>query len=488
MANPTGVNSQPHRGKQPTANTVTEEMLRVSPGVWATRGGAEIHNFVRETPVPEWGGNNGKRVKISFGENRESVEIWSWGWNNLLPQEREQLLMENNIVPELVATKMAITLGTERIFYVKKFVDGEQVIEEVETPQWWKDLEDRTKAATRMDFDDVFDIGMKNLFLHANAPVEFVRNIEGKIGSIEAWDCVNARPAVPNDRGYIDEWLWCGNWKERQSRRKDYPVMQSPGYNFSDYFMPAPGRAMPRTQSKFVLHIMDNLLHDGVLGIPGWWGGRKWISTSNKIPNFHESNIDNGYFLKLHVEMPKDYFNNATAWQNAKTETEFADLDNKEAAARAAFMRKVNDLFTGADGNKVIFTEYEINKQIQKDFPGIKIHVLETNKLDESMLKLFNASNEAVISGQGLHPSLAGIQTQGKLSSGSELRNSLNIYTAIKAPRYRRMICKIYETARKINAPESDVMMGFRDIEVTNLDEQPMGLQAAGGNEETMTV
>ncbi len=476
--------------RQPATNgqTVTEEIVRVAPGVWSTRGGAEVYNLVKDTPVPEWGGNGGKRIKIPYGNDGELAELWSWGTNNLLPQEREQLLMENNIVPELIATKMAITLGTERIFFEKKFMEGKQVIEEVEVPQWWLDLEERSLSATRMGFDDLFDMAMKNLFLHANAPVEFVRNLKGEVGSIEAWDCINARPAVPNDRGYIEDWYWCGSWKEWRSRKADFPIMRSAGYNYSDYFMAQPGRTKPKTQGKFVLHIMDNLLHDGVLGIPGWWGGRKWISTSNKIPNFHESNIDNGYFLKLHVEMPKDYFTNARAYDQAKTTPEFADLENKESAARAAFMKKVNDLFTGADGNKVIFTEFELNKQIGKDFPGIKIHVLETNKLDESMLKLFNASNEAVISGQGLHPSLAGIQTQGKLSSGSELRNSLNIYTAIKAPRYRRMIGKIYETARRINAPGSNVMMGFRDIEVTNLDEQPMGMEAKGGANEPMEV
>ena len=136
----------------------------------------------------------------------------------------------------------------------------------------------------------------------------------------------------------------------------------------------------------------------------------------------------------------------------------------------------MNEMFAGAAGNKIIFTEYEINRQMGKDYPGVKIKVLETNKLDESMLKLFDKGNEAVISGQGIPAVLASIQTPGRLGSGSEALNLFNIYITVKAPRYRRMVAKIFETARQIEDPTSDIEMGFRDIELATLDVAPTGM------------
>lgn len=444
-------------------------LTQLAPNVWAMeQGGAEtkVMNLVKHPAVPVFGGNDGYEKQITWGKDG-SAKIWRWGSDNLLPDQREALVQENNLVHELVATKMAVVAGARRFFYEEDFAEGELRRIEVDVPGWWQELEESTYRLTRMGFDELFDCALKNLFFHANSLVEFVRNRAGQVTSMEAWECVHARAEKQNARGYVENWYWCGDWSKQNSDREDYPTMVTPAYNYNE----------EAKQPKFVLHILDGLLHDGVYGIPGWWGSRKWVATSNKIPMFHESNIDNGYFIKLHVEMPKDYFADKQSLAMARSEQELKEYSDRESDARRQFMKKVNDLFTGAEGNKVLFTEYEIDRQLKAEFPGIKIKVLETNKADESMLKLFNSANEAVISAQGVHPSLASIQTQGKLSSGSELRNALNVYTAIKAPRYRRMLCKIYDVARRINAPGSRVKMGWKDIEVTNLDENPMGME-----------
>jgi len=123
-------------------------------------GIAEIYNF---NPAPgatppvaaDFGGNNGKELRITYGkgEAAQSVKLWTWGYNNLLPNERESLLMENNLVAELIATKMALVQGSGRYYFRRSRVDGKEVIEEVDPPQWWLDLERRTKAEVHMDFN-----------------------------------------------------------------------------------------------------------------------------------------------------------------------------------------------------------------------------------------------------------------------------------------------------------------------------------------------
>jgi len=468
--------------KKPQTNRPKPNGSSMTLDIWTSRGGVEAYSFNAEAKVaavaPDYGGNGGKEIKIPIGDgaNSQSVPIWSWGENNLLPNEREALIMDNNLVAELIATKMALVQGSARYFFTRRWEAGKEVIEEVNPPAWWVDLEKRTKSEIHMDFDELFDMVMKNLFIHANVPVEFRRKKDGKLYSIEAWECVNARSGKQDAQGYVKNWYWCGNWKEWRGKRAEFPVMETAAYNFSDFHNPDSGKPEPMKQPKFVLQVYDPLLFDGYYAVPGYWGGRKWISAQNKIPVFHDSNIDDGYFLRLHVEFPKDYFTDHAAAAQANNEDLKASLRSKESEARAAFIKKMNELFAGAKGHKIIFSEYEINKQLGKDYPGVKIKVLEASKLDESMLKLFDKGNDAVVSSMGIPTVLASIQTPGRLSSGSEALNLFNIYITIKAPRYRRMVRKIYETARQIEDPTSTVEMGFRDIELATLDVAPSGM------------
>jgi len=421
--------------------------------------------------TPDVGGNCGKETRLNYGEGQaaQSALIWSWGKNNLLPNEREQLVMENNILGELISTKQTVSVGAGLLYYRLSYQDGKEVKELVEEPTWLRELRDR------MDLEDYFDLASKNLFMHANIFTEFIRDKSGKIFSIECLEGRHTRAGIQNPLGYIEDYFWCGNWKERNKQEK-FPIQHTPAYNMRE----------DRPQPKFIYHVGDKLLTDDYYCIPSWWGGRKWIEAANKIPKFHNSNLDNGYFLRMQVEMPKDYFSDMMSMAQAKSEEERKTLAGREDQARQEFIKKVNSFLSGEGSTgRAIFTEYDLDKRLNKEFPGIKFNKIEINPLDEAMLKLFERSNEAVISGQGVHPALAAIQTQGKLSSGSEIRNANSMFIAVKTPKPRRLLLKALNLLKRINAPENerDILIGFRDIEVTNLDENKAGRQ-----EETYTM
>lgn len=431
-------------------------------------GGVALVEFKGAKKTPVTGGNNGKEIRIPYGDAPESssVAIWSWGDNNLLPQEREQLVQENNIVGELISTKQTVTVGAGYQFYRLRYEDGEEIKDLVEEPQWFRELRER------MDVEDYMDTASKNLFIHANIFTEFLRSRDGKIFSMECLESRHTRAELQNELGFILNFYWCGNWELYRGRRQRYQVMRSPAYNMNE----------AKPQGKFVLHVGDKLLTDDYYCIPAWWGGRKWVEAANKIPVFHNANLDNGYFLRVQVEMPKDYFSDYRAMSQARTEEEMKSLATREDEARREFIKKVNGFLSG-EGNagRALFTEYELNKQLGKEFPGIKFNKIEINPMDEAMLKLFERSNDAVISGQGVHPALAAIQTQGKLSSGSEIRNANAMFIAVKTPKPRRLLLKALNLVKRINgrAEEQDVHIGFRDIEVTNLDENKAGMREA---------
>ena len=408
-------------------------------------------------------GNGGKEMRLTYGKSQEAT-IWTWGKNNLLPQDREALVWDNNIVPELMGTKRDITVGGGLMCFREIFENGKRRIEEVDFPAeakaWFAALPDKNMG---QDIDAYFLKACRNLIFHANTFSEMVRNLGGKIDSIEALECRHMRPEKMTQLGEILNWYWSGNWKDY--RKPEFDPMQIQAY-----------QGELRRQTRFIIHCMDDLLSDDYLGIPTWWGGRAWIECANAIPIFHINNLRNGYTIRWHIEIPKDYFWDYTSLQN--TQIEKSNAKQKETEARKAFLSKLDEFLAGYEqAGRAIITDYEINKAAGKEFPGIKITPLNVDLKDKALLDLFEKSNDANISGQGVHPTLAAIQTQGKLSSGSEIRNAFTMYVAIKTPVKRSILLKPLHYIHRVNKWGEGLKWGFRDIEITKLDENPAGQQ-----------
>lgn len=387
-----------------------------------------------------------------------SVEIKFWGEKNLLPYEREALIKANNIIPELLRTKRDIIMGQGIYPFRERFADGKRNVDEIEMPTEIADW------MTQSNFHDYLMTATANLAVHFNVFTEFVRDKGKRIFSIEAKQCRHVRAQKHDNNGVIRNYYWCGKWN--RPRDKDAVIETIPVYDPTI------------NQPKFMLHTGDELLYDDYYYMPTWWGGKTWIQLANKIPLFHISNLNNGYAIRWHIEVPKDYFYDYTSQQLTPDQQKSAKT--KESEARQAFLDKINDFLSGAsNAGRAVFTEYEISKSLGKEFPGIKIQALNADMKDEALLKLFDKSNEANISGQGVHPSLAAIQSAGKLSSGSEILNAFNMFVAIKAPTPRKILLKPLELVQKINGWDPTIKFGFKDIELATLDMNPSGTQPA---------
>jgi hypothetical protein len=76
-----------------------------------------------------------------------------------------------------------------------------------------------------------------------------------------------------------------------------------------------------------------------------------------------------------------------------------------------------------------------------------------------------------------LPKTLAAVDTQGKLSSGSEMRNAYLVYMALKTNAIRSLLLQPLLEIKKINGWVGEVEFGFEDIEITKLDSNPTGSQ-----------
>lgn len=399
----------------------------------------------------------GKKITITYGKNKTGA-IKGWGKRNNTPTEREQLLADNNIVPELIRIKRDITVGAELFPYRERIEDGKRVMDEVEMPEPAKEFFER------IDLQAYLTNAAKNLLLHANVFTEFVRDKGGLIYSIQSKESRHVRAGMFDATGKIPAYYWRGNWGQKKDQSQ-FPISAIPAYTKENDRQPI-----------FMVHTGDDMLTDEYYYVPTWWGGKAWIELSNQIPVFHQSNLKHGYNIRYHIQIPKDYFADHSSGQ--LTPSLRKQAEEEAGKAKTVFLNRMNEFLAGyQNAGRAVYTEYEINRAMGKEFPGIKIETVSVDLQDEALLKLFEKSNQANISAQGIHPTLANIETQGRLSSGSEIRNAYLMYLAIKTPMPRRILLKPINLVHKINNWGDGIKWGFRDIEITKLDENPSATQ-----------
>ena len=348
--------------------------------------------------------SRGGEIAVETKGNK-SAKIMSWGKGNTLPYDREMLIRDNNIIPQLINTRRSILIGSGPLAYTKRFEKGKQIREQVDIPNEAKEFFDQ------LEEDDYFGNASKNLITHGGTFTEYVRNNGKEIFSAKSNESRHIRRGIQDKKGFSKNFYKCGKWTRKKSEK--YPVLPISAY------------LKDTKQKSFMRYRGDDLIFDDYYFGPAWWGSRHWISIANCIPLFHQANLDQGYNIRYHIEVPFDYFTDYSI--KATTEEEIAGQLQKAEAARKEFVNKINGFLSGIENSgKAVFTFYEINKALGKAFPGVKITPLNVDLKDEALLKLYDKSNSAVLSAMGTPPTIAAIETAGKLSAGSEMRNAFH--------------------------------------------------------------
>lgn len=403
----------------------------------------------------------GKKMSIPVRGSRDQAEIMGWGPNNDLPNYRERLIAENNIAPALLAVRRDITIGQGIFAYRKRYENGERIIEEVEMGKEQQVFFDQLEAQGY--WEDLAG----DFIHHGMVASEFVREkgMENKIVTLEAKRMRHLRAEHQDDAGKINHWYFSGQWGHREGEQSKKEAVKIPVYDPS----------WTRPPANFIFVTGDGMLClDEYYYTPSWWGSEEWIRLANCIPEFHQSNLSNGYALRWHIEIPKGYF--AGKAPKSGNEEDLKKAKSELEKAKKKFIDDMDKLLKGANkAGRSIFTTYEINKHAQKAYPGIKITPLSVDLKDEALLKLFEKSNQAVISAQGVHPTLANIETQGKLSSGTEIRNAYLMYLAIKTPLPRKILLRAINIVKQMNKWPAEIHYGFRDMVLAPLNDDKSG-------------
>lgn len=400
-----------------------------------------------------------KLVMGTYKGGGDNSKVVFWGPTNSLPDEREQLISNNNIVPPLLATKRNIILGGGLMGYKEIFEDRKRIIEEVELPSKWIDF----SGANEID-DEYLPCQANNLLKHGNIFTEFTRKGNEEIAAIKAHECRHTRAQQQDKNGIIPNYFLYGQWgkiTDEQKIDEKVKLTKVPAYDRT------------KKQAKFMMQCADKLLGGPYYYMPHYEGSMIWIKLANCIPEFHLSNLQNGFNIRYVIKVPEDYFLKSLSDEKRKDETK---IKKHLKEAKVKFKNKLNKFLAGAKnaGRGLIITKH-FYKHLQKEWPELDIIPLQVDLKDEAMLKLFESSNTAMTSSHGTPPALAGIATGAKMTSGSEIRNLYNFFQLTATPIPRRIISKPLRYLWLELGLPPEIKLGFRNIEMTTTDKNPTG-------------
>lgn len=211
-----------------------------------------------------------------------------------------------------------------------------------------------------------------------------------------------------------------------------------------------------------------------------WWGTKTWTKVDNMTPAYHEAGLTNGYNVKLLIEIDESYFILDT------DDTEDPETQDKIEARKEEFMDKMDEYLSGvnnADKALVLIGDL-MGDGTKGDKKLIRITPIENKMTDDAYMNLIKQAGVKQAQGHGILPGLAGIAEGDKLGgSGSELMHSVMYHVRYMTPSYRRLLKGPLDDALEVMGHDLDESeYHFTDIQMTTLDENPTGQQAATSN------
>ena len=155
-----------------------------------TKTNEYIEQIGPETFIGYLGGKNAAIIQLASApgacENRTvtishtdgAARVRAWGKNNDVPQIREQIVGDNNIVGALISTKRNIALGAGLQPYRERWdpdagEGGKYIREPVEI---WPEAAEFIEA---VDLDAVLQCAARNYYLHGQYVAEIIRTRAG---------------------------------------------------------------------------------------------------------------------------------------------------------------------------------------------------------------------------------------------------------------------------------------------------------------------
>lgn len=402
----------------------------------------------------------GMAGKIKKATVQKAFKYVNWydDSKNAEPEKLLEVLVNNNIAPAILNTKAKFIVGNGIVCYREVVTDGKKskVAVDIETLQEIKDFFKKSKINEQL-FRGAIDIQY-----FGNCFFEQIQTADAKVSQIFHKDATLFRAGEIQDDGYVHDYYLCPDWSKPKYDANDEKKGNVKRRNA--YYE---GAAAIDLAPQFIIHCKEYTPGFPYYSLPSWYGSLKWMELANIIPAWHLKGIANGYVLRYIVEVSDSIFQ------------EYAGDAQKEMAAKKKLQEEIDACLGGVQNvGKTIFVTMPLQQFIDKGV--LRITPISADLHDEAFSILFQHSNTATTSGMAIDPTLCGIETEGKLSSGSEKRIAYDLWLRLHAVRPRQILLDVIETIATINGWDTKypgIKFGFENVELTTLDKNPTGNQ-----------
>lgn len=418
--------------------------------------------------------DNQKRVLfVPQFTNVDGYQVASRGTDNRNCEQIEKDIKSNRLLPRLIDKQVKLLYGKGLIPYTEAVVDGKvqrvwQYIPEVTA---W--LESWLENGMEMSHTDFALAVIKRFYYFRDFFVKY-RMAGGKkigrypIAGMELLENKNCRLATQKQDVVTDTILYndfryviFGNWAKGISKFKVYPlfrIAEMDNYNFA---------AISHHKESSVGDFYGlNETHEGV---------KTFLKTSNELPTYIDSFLENSLAAKIHVIIPY-------AWMEAKRKQIKSICDeNKRRKKEDKLLLKYNNIEVGTEFNESLVIQF-MNEELRRlsdyltgkknqgkayatfSFKSGQNNEEERWKIETIDLKYKEYINslidydkrvdEVLISAVGIDSSISAVSKPGMISkSGSDAYYNLIIYLLSLTPDDQKC-AEPFNLALQVNFPE----------------------------------
>ncbi len=402
-------------------------------------------------------GMTGKIKKATVQKTFKYVN-WYDDSKNQEPEQLLKILINNNIAPAILSTKAKFIVGNGIVCYKVVVIDGKK-------QKQFVDID--TLPEIKALFEDsnineqLFRAGL-DLQYFGNGFFELLQKKGGSIYQIWHKDASSVRCGEIAEDGEIKDFWLSADWAKPRYDEKD--EKKGNVRHLNGYFHGAVAKDL---FEKCIYHCKEYTPGFPYYSLPSWYGALKWMELANTIPGWHLKGIQNGYVIRYLVEVSSSIFD------------ELGGDNVLVSAAKKKLQEEIDACLGGAENvGKTVFVTMKMQDMI--DGGVLKITPISAELHDEAFTMLFQHSNTATTSGMAIDPTLCGIETEGKLSSGSEKRIAYELWLRLHAQRPRQILLDMLTAVARINQWDIKylgIKFGFENTELTTLDVNPTGSQ-----------
>lgn len=365
----------------------------------------------------------------------QSYKYWQWGLGNHLPDEIIKAVENNVLLPRVIDFKKKILMSGGLVYGKVIIRDGREILEPMRLTEIDEWLE---MTATEQYLDEATE----DNFTFGNIFPEIILNMRREIVGIQALDASECRLQKQQldgrNRARINNVFVSANWDmSTQPDLVEVPVID-PAYNAigqllegNRYKYAIPIRTLSRGTKYYARSPLQNLMESG------------WLDVSNSIPKWKKAVMDNQLSIKYHIQINE-------AWLRWKY-SDWDDVDDEERNKRKKELAtKFMQVMKGKDnaGGAHLSTFKMENGQ---EIVGWKIEPIQATTFGEkTYLEDHTASQEHIMSSQGVDPTLMGVATRNGMSagSGSDKRMALDQLILMMRPDQRKILMPLNLKAR----------------------------------------